>query len=273
MRIPNTITKYPQLVFDCCSMKMRRVVQDEEHGEKKSLGTTGIPIRSGGVGVCAEFSNNNIYTLSANNKAKDREQIRHIKALVLVMGKGHMVKACKDKPVTVLVDISKKCDAIRMERQCKYIVAIQGRVCIVLDSTQLLEMTLGIMYDEKLQRRIRIDTQVDGTSSTLTVSTIDTQVDGTSSTLTVSAMETVELYQGVQYSALIEDEVILNVEGTTRSVVGTMDGNLIIIFQEWKDKKLQDGIFKVASNLMTILRSEGWAGDPYGHPSHCYKGR
>ena len=77
MRIPNTITKYPQFVFDCCSMKMRRVAQDEEHGEKKSLGTTGIPIRSGEVGVCAEFSNNNIYTLSANNKAKDREQIRH----------------------------------------------------------------------------------------------------------------------------------------------------------------------------------------------------
>jgi hypothetical protein len=38
-----------------------------------------------------------------------------------------------------------------------------------------------------------------------------------------------------------------------------MDGHLIIIFQEWKDKKLRDGILKVASNLMTILRSEGWA--------------
>jgi hypothetical protein len=55
------------------------------------------------------------------------------------------------------------------------------------------------------------------------------------------------------------DEIILKVVVTTRSVVGTMDGNLIIIFQEWKDKKLQDGILKVASNLMTILRSEGWA--------------
>jgi len=252
VRFPNTNTKYPQLVFDCCSMKMRPVAQDEEHGEKKLLETTGIPICSGEVGVCAEFSNNNIYTLSANNKAKDREQIRYTKALVLVMGKGHMVKACKDEPVTVLVDISKKCDAIRMESQCKYIVvvAIQGWVCIVLDSTQLSEMTLGITYDEKLQRRIRIDTQGGGTLYTSLVSAM--------------AMETEELYQGVQYSALIVDEIILNVVVTTRSVVGTMDGHLIIIFQEWKDKKLWDGILKVASNLMTILRSEGWAvGDDY----------
>jgi hypothetical protein len=163
VRFPNTITNYTQLVFDC-SMKTRRVTQDEEHGEKKSLEMTSIPIRSGEVGVCAEFSNNNICTLSANNKAKDREQICYTKALVLVMGKGQMVKACKEyKPETVLVDISKKCDAIRMESQCKYIVAIQGRVCIVLNSTQLLEMTLGITYDEKLQRRIRIDTQGGGT--------------------------------------------------------------------------------------------------------------
>jgi hypothetical protein len=227
-------------------MKTRGVAQDEEHGEKKSLETTGIPIRSGEVGVCAEFSNNNIYTLSANNKAKDREQIRYTKALVLVMGKGHMVKASKEyKPETVLVDISKKCNAIRMESQCKYIVAIQGQVCIVLDSTQLWEMTLGIMYDEKLQRRIRIDTQGGGTLYTSLVSAM--------------AMETEELYQGVQYSALIVDEIILNVVVTTRSVVGTMDGHLIIIFQEWKDKKLWDGILKVASNLMMILRSEGWA--------------
>ena len=163
-----------------------------------------------------------------------------------------MVKACKDEPVTVLVDISKKCDAIRMESQCKYIVvvAIQGWVCIVLDSTQLSEMTLGITYDEKLQRRIRIDTQGGGTLYTSLVSAM--------------AMETEELYQGVQYSALIVDEIILNVVVTTRSVVGTMDGHLIIIFQEWKDKKLWDGILKVASNLMTILRSEGWAvGDDY----------
>jgi hypothetical protein len=202
VRFPNTITKYPQLVFDC-SMKTRHVAQDEEHGEKKSLEMTSIPIRSGEVGVCAEFSNNNIYTLSANNKAKDREQIRYTKALVLIMGKGHTVKAGKEyKPETVLVDISKKCNAIRMESQCKYIVAIQGWVCVVLNSTQSLEMMLGIMYDEKFKRRIRIDTQVGGTSSTLTV----------------SAMETVELYQGVQYSALIVDEIILNVVVTTRSV-------------------------------------------------------
>jgi hypothetical protein len=104
-------------------------------------------------------------------------------------------------------------------------------------------MTLGITYDEKLQRRIRIDTQGGGTLYTSLV----------------SAMETEELYQGVQYSALIVDEIILNVVVTTRSVVGTMDGHLIIIFQEWKNKKLRDGILKVASNLMTILRSEGWA--------------
>jgi hypothetical protein len=38
-----------------------------------------------------------------------------------------------------------------------------------------------------------------------------------------------------------------------------MDGHLIIIFQEWKDKQLWSRILKVASHLMTILRSEGWA--------------
>ena len=62
----------------------------------------------------------------------------------------------------------------------------------------------------------------------------------------------------MQYSALIVNEIILNVMVLTRSVVGTMDGHLIIIFQEWKNKKLRDGILKVASNFMTILRSEGW---------------
>jgi hypothetical protein len=206
-------------------MKTRGVTQDEEHGEKKLLKMTSILICSGEVGVCVEFSNNNIYTLSANNKAKDREQICYTKVLVLVMGKGHMVKARKEyEPETVLVDISKKCNAIRMESQCKYIVAIQGQVCIVLDSTQLSEMTLGIMYDEKLQRRIRKNTQGGGTLYTSLVSAM--------------AMETEELYQGVQYSALIVDEIILNVVVTTRSVVGTMDGHLIIIFQEWKDKAL-----------------------------------
>jgi hypothetical protein len=132
VRFPNTIIIYPQLV--CSISKMtRRVAQDEDRGEKKSLEMTGIPIRSGEVGVCAEFSNNNIYTRSANNKAKDREQIRYTKALVLVMGKGHMVKARKEyEPETVLIDISKKCNAIRMESQCKYIVAIKDRCALYL---------------------------------------------------------------------------------------------------------------------------------------------
>ena len=70
----------------------------------------------------------------------------------------------------------------------------------------------------------------------------------------------VAMYIGRHFGfGAIVDEIILNVVVTTRSVVGTIDGHLIIIFQEWKDKKLQDGILKVASNLMTILRSEGWA--------------
>ena len=70
----------------------------------------------------------------------------------------------------------------------------------------------------------------------------------------------VAMYIGRHFGfGAIVDEIILNVVVTTRSVVGTIDGHLIINFQEWKDKKLQDGILKVASNLMTILRSEGWA--------------
>ena len=75
----------------------------------------------------------------------------------------------------------------------------------------------------------------------------------------------VAMYIGRHFGfGAIVDEIILNVVVTTRSVVGTIDGHLIIIFQEWKDKKLQDGILKVASNLMTILRSEGWVvGDDY----------
>ena len=76
----------------------------------------------------------------------------------------------------------------KLESQCKYLVAIQGRMCSVLDSTQLSEMMVGIMYDERLQRRIKIDKQVGVVLDTYTSA--------------VMAMETDELYRGWQHTVI-----------------------------------------------------------------------
>ena len=54
---------------------------------KRSQDATGLPRRSGEVGACAELSNN-VFTLSANNKAKDGDQLRKTKdAMSLYIGR------------------------------------------------------------------------------------------------------------------------------------------------------------------------------------------
>jgi len=48
---------------------------------------TGLPRRSGEVGACAELTNN-VFTLTANNKAKDGDQLRKTKdAMSLYIGR------------------------------------------------------------------------------------------------------------------------------------------------------------------------------------------
>ena len=54
---------------------------------KRPQDATGLPRRSGEVGACAELSNN-VFTLSANNKAKDGDQLRKTKdAMSLYIGR------------------------------------------------------------------------------------------------------------------------------------------------------------------------------------------
>jgi len=56
-------------------------------GGRKSQDATGLPKRSGEVGACKELGNN-VYTLSANNKAKDGDQLRKTKdAMALYVGR------------------------------------------------------------------------------------------------------------------------------------------------------------------------------------------
>ena len=43
-------------------------------GGKRTQDATGLPKRSGEVGACIELGSN-VYTLSANNKAKDGDQL------------------------------------------------------------------------------------------------------------------------------------------------------------------------------------------------------
>ena len=56
-------------------------------GGKRSQDATGLPRRTGEVGACAELGSN-VFTLSANNKAKDGDQLRKTKdALALYIGR------------------------------------------------------------------------------------------------------------------------------------------------------------------------------------------
>jgi len=56
-------------------------------GGKRSQDATGLPRRTGEVGACAELGSN-VFTLSANNKAKDGDQLRKTKdAMALYIGR------------------------------------------------------------------------------------------------------------------------------------------------------------------------------------------
>jgi hypothetical protein len=137
----------------------------------------------------------------------------------------------------------------KLESQCKYLVAIQGRMCSVLDSTQLSDMMVGMMYDERLQRRLKIDKQVGVVLDTYTS--------------TVIAMETDKLYRGWQHTAIIVNEII--------KVVAMTKECLLIMFQEWNGKQLPnntssdftEGLVNafviVVAKIIRILRLEDLA--------------
>ncbi len=63
---------------------------------RRAQEVTGLPRRSGEVGVCAELMNN-VFTLSANNKAKDGDQLRKTKdAMSLYIGRIYGEECSKE---------------------------------------------------------------------------------------------------------------------------------------------------------------------------------
>lgn len=136
---------------------------------KRSQDATGLPRRSGEVGACIELGSN-VYTLSANNKAKDGDQLRKTKdAMALYIGRIYGEECGKEfelgrlniRPLpamnaSVMTRHAAKVAAnnTRLEAKIVSLTAMQTAIgaAIAADPTQFDLVDKGIDVEDKLEK-------------------------------------------------------------------------------------------------------------------------
>jgi len=136
---------------------------------RRSPDVTGLPRRSGEVGACAELTNN-VFTLTANNKAKDGDQLRKTKdAMSLYIGRIYGEECGKEfelgqlnvRPLPIVNDSVKlrhaakiAANTTRLQSKIASLTNMQTAIGVALaaDPTQFDLVDKSIDTEDKLEK-------------------------------------------------------------------------------------------------------------------------